>query len=82
MTLRAHLRRSIRRGAIGEADAPRRTSTGLWIPINRTLTVLRWTPDGYLTALTADESEVVRAEPFKAIELHVGMLFGEEAEGP
>ena len=46
----------------------------------RTLTVLRWTPDGYLTALTADATEVVRAEPFEAIELNVGMLFGEEAE--
>lgn len=53
-----------------------------WIvdPEHRTLTVLRWTPDGYLTALTADATEVVRAEPFEAIELNVRMLFGEEAE--
>ena len=54
-----------------------------WIvdPEHRTLTVLRWTPDGYLTALTADENEVVRAEPFEAIELEVAALFGGEAGG-
>jgi Uma2 family endonuclease len=54
-----------------------------WIvdPEHRTLTVLRWTPEGYLTALTADETEVVRAEPFAAIELHVAALFGGEADG-
>jgi Uma2 family endonuclease len=54
-----------------------------WIvdPEHRTLTVLRWTPAGYLTALTADETEVVRAEPFEAIELDVGALFGGEREG-
>jgi Uma2 family endonuclease len=53
-----------------------------WIvdPEHRTLTVLRWTPAGYLTALTADENEVVRAEPFDAIELQVGALFGGEIE--
>jgi Uma2 family endonuclease len=49
-----------------------------WIvdPEHRTLTVMRWTPDGYLTALTAEEHDVVRAEPFDAIDLHVAMLFG------
>lgn len=54
-----------------------------WIvdPEHRTLTVLRWTPEGYLTALTADENEVVRAEPFEAIELEVAALFGGEAGG-
>ena len=54
-----------------------------WIvdPEHRTLIVLRWTPAGYLTALTADENEVVRAEPFEAIELEVGVLFGGEAKG-
>jgi len=54
-----------------------------WIvdPEHRTLTVLRWTPDGYLVTLTADENEVVRAEPFEAIELDVAALFGGEADG-
>jgi Uma2 family endonuclease len=54
-----------------------------WIvdPEHRTLTVMRWTADGYLTVLTAAEEDVVRAEPFDAIELDVGMLFGVEGEG-
>jgi hypothetical protein len=47
--------------------------------------VLRWTADGYLTALTAGENDVVRAEPFEATELYVARLFGgeesDEAEG-
>lgn len=49
-----------------------------WIvdPQNETLTVLRWTPDGYLTALTAGRADRVRAEPFDALELPVGILFG------
>jgi Uma2 family endonuclease len=48
-----------------------------WIidPEQRTLTVMRWTADGYLTVLTAEQSEVVRAEPFDAIELDLGLLF-------
>jgi Uma2 family endonuclease len=53
-----------------------------WIvdPQNETLTVLRWTPDGYLTALTAGRSDRVRAEPFSAVELPVGVLFGDDEE--
>lgn len=52
-----------------------------WIvdPEHRTLTVMRWTRDGYLTALTADARDVVRAEPFDAIDFHVAVLFGGEA---
>jgi Uma2 family endonuclease len=51
-----------------------------WIvdPEHRTLTVMRWTPDGYLAALTAGDEDVVRAEPFDAIDLHVAVLFGGE----
>jgi Uma2 family endonuclease len=49
-----------------------------WIvdPVHRTLTVMRWTADGYLNAVTASEEDVVRAEPFDAIELPVAVLFG------
>jgi Uma2 family endonuclease len=47
-------------------------------PGNATLTVLRWTPDGYLTALTAGKADCVRAEPFAEIELRVGALFGDD----
>jgi Uma2 family endonuclease len=51
-----------------------------WIvdPATETLTVHRFTADGYLIALRAARPEVVRAEPFDAIELHVGSLFGDE----
>jgi Uma2 family endonuclease len=53
-----------------------------WIvdPTNKTLMVLRWTPDGYLVALTAGRTDRVRAEPFEAVELFVGALFGDEEE--
>jgi Uma2 family endonuclease len=49
-----------------------------WIvdPVHRTLTVMRWTADGYLNAVTASEEDVVGAEPFDAIELPVAVLFG------
>jgi len=49
-----------------------------WIldQVDRSLSVHRHTPDGYLLVMRADASERVRAEPFDAIELHVGALFG------
>ena len=43
-----------------------------------TLAVLRWTADGYLVVLKATARDRVRAEPFKAIELPVGVLFGDD----
>lgn len=51
-----------------------------WIadPRDATLTVMRWSADGYITLLRAERGEVVRAEPFEAIELHVGTLFGDD----
>jgi Uma2 family endonuclease len=51
-----------------------------WIvdPAHETLTVHRWTPDGYLVVLTASRGDQVRAEPFDAITLPVGVLFGDE----
>ena len=45
-------------------------------PERLTLTVLRWTPDGYLEALAATVDETVRAEPFEAIELNLADVFG------
>lgn len=47
-------------------------------PRDATLTVMRWSPDGYVTLLRAERGEVVRAEPFEAIEIVVGTLFGED----
>jgi len=53
-----------------------------WIadPALLTLRVFRWTPDGDLVALTAEAGQSVRAEPFDAVELEVGVLFGGDPE--
>ena len=51
-----------------------------WIadPLEHTLIVHRWEPRGYLVVLTAAAGDVVRAEPFDAVELRVSTLFGLE----
>ena len=49
-------------------------------PDDESLTVLRHEPDGYKVALVATREETVRAEPFGAIELRVGVLFGDEPD--
>jgi Uma2 family endonuclease len=51
-----------------------------WIvdPREATLTVMRWSADGFVTRMRAERHEVVRAEPFQAIELAVGTLFGDD----
>lgn len=51
-----------------------------WIadPRDATLTVMRWSTDGYVTLMRAESTEVVRPEPFEAIELRVGTLFGDD----
>lgn len=53
-----------------------------WIldQMDRTLTVHRHTPEGYLVALRAAADERVRAEPFAAIELRVGVLLGDDPD--
>jgi Uma2 family endonuclease len=53
-----------------------------WIldQVDRTLTVHRYMPDGYLVALRASADERVRAEPFEAIELEVAELLGDDPE--
>lgn len=53
-----------------------------WVvdPQNRTLLVYRWLPDGYVVALGAGSDKAVRAEPFEALELRVGLLFGDEED--
>ncbi|MGK3987444.1 hypothetical protein WME99_30670 [Sorangium sp. So ce136] len=48
--------------------------------MHRTLTVRRWTAEGYSNAVTASEEDVVRAEPFDAIQLRVAVLFGGDPE--
>jgi Uma2 family endonuclease len=51
-----------------------------WVvdPEEQILLVHRWSPDGYIVVQRAAAGETVRAEPFDAIELRVGMLFGDE----
>lgn len=51
-----------------------------WIvdPAEQTLEVLRWHPDGYITVVAAMSEETVKPEPFDAIDLFVGRLFGED----
>lgn len=43
---------------------------------HETLTVYRATAEGYVLALAAGREDIVRAEPFDAIELRVSDLFG------
>jgi Uma2 family endonuclease len=51
-----------------------------WIidPEERLLEVFRWTSTGYHLALTATSGDVIRAEPFDAVELRAAVLFGDE----
>jgi Uma2 family endonuclease len=51
-----------------------------WIvnPEERLLTVYRLENGGYSLALTATSGDIVRAEPFDAVELRVSVLFGDE----
>ncbi len=46
-------------------------------PEDQTLAVYRWTPEGYLLALTGERGERVRAEPFGDVELDMDALFGD-----
>ncbi len=50
--------------------------------LDRTLTVHRHLADGYVIALRAGAAERVRAEPFDAVELHVGVLLGDDPDEP
>jgi Uma2 family endonuclease len=47
-------------------------------PAEETLSIYRQTADGYLLVLAADAEQRVRAEPFDAIEIFVGALFGRD----
>lgn len=53
-----------------------------WVlhPEQKMLIVNRWTAAGYTAVLQATSGEAVRAEPFDAIELRVGELFGDEED--
>ncbi|NUQ74755.1 MAG: Uma2 family endonuclease [Polyangiaceae bacterium] len=49
-------------------------------PVRETLSVLRWSPDGYIEVLSAMRGERVKAEPFDAIEISIGVFFGDDEE--
>jgi Uma2 family endonuclease len=51
-----------------------------WIldPVAETLLVYRWSTAGFTEVLVAERGERVRAEPFEAIEITVGVLFGDD----
>jgi len=53
-----------------------------WIidPQLETLRVHRWTEAGYVVVLNAQRGQRVRAEPFDAIELPIGVLFGDDPD--
>ena len=53
-----------------------------WIgdPERKILTVYRLEGSGYAVALQAKHGEVVRAPPFDAVPLRVGLLFGEDPD--
>jgi Uma2 family endonuclease len=53
-----------------------------WVvdPEEQILLVHRWSPDGYTVVQRALAGETIRAEPFGEIELHVGMLFGDDQD--
>lgn len=52
-----------------------------WVldPTQGSLTVFRHRAEGYLSVLTADREQRVHAEPFDAIAIEVGVLFGDDA---
>lgn len=53
-----------------------------WVldPEERILLVHRWSVDGYVVVQRAAAGETVRAEPFEAIEIRVGVLFGDDED--
>lgn len=47
-------------------------------PVEETLAVYRWHADGDVEVVIADRNPRIFAEPFDAIDLHVGVLFGND----
>ena len=51
-------------------------------PEQRTLEVLRATPDGWLWVTTFTSNDMVRAEPFEEVEFDLLFVWGEDREEP
>jgi Uma2 family endonuclease len=47
-------------------------------PFEETFAVYRWHSDGYVETQIAERQDLVRAEPFDAIQFRVGVLFGDD----
>jgi hypothetical protein len=44
--------------------------------------VYRDSPEGYVNVMVSHAGQTVRAEPFEAVEIRVGLLFGEDPDDP
>jgi hypothetical protein len=53
-----------------------------WVvePTSQTITVYRWHEAGYVVAMTASPGQIVPVEPFDAISLDIGDIFGLEPQ--
>jgi Uma2 family endonuclease len=72
-----------RRDLVDKFDVLRRSEVPYyWLlkPEEKVLVVHRLDPPDYVVALTATSGQTVRAEPFDAVELGVGILFGDEED--
>ncbi|HMG24159.1 MAG TPA: Uma2 family endonuclease [Kofleriaceae bacterium] len=47
-------------------------------PLEETFAAYRWHSDGYVETQIAERQDLVRAEPFDAIQFRVGVLFGDD----
>jgi len=56
--------------------------THYWIvdPAAQSLSVNRWSPDGYIEVLTGVFDEIIHPEPFEVLPLQVKILFGEDPD--
>ena len=56
--------------------------THYWIidPAEQTLSVNRWSPDGYTEVMTGGFDEIIHPEPFEVLPLLVRVLFGDDLE--
>ena len=53
-----------------------------WIvdPAREMISVYRWASEGYIEIQVAERGEIIHPEPFEAMPLHVGFLFGDDPE--
>ena len=56
--------------------------THYWIvdPAAQTLSVLRWSPDGYTEVQMGERDEIVHPEPFEAVPLQISIIFGDDPD--